>query len=101
MNVLDWDPDGFILGQDGFSPKIEITETSCVYFCPHFYKKFKERTNIKDASVFENYKMKEALCYCLSCNDKNKKRLKIYDTSSDRYFLEARKLLMLYYPKNN
>ena len=31
MNVLDWDPDGFILGQDDFSLKIEITETSCLF----------------------------------------------------------------------
>ena len=60
----------------GYSLKIEIIETSCIYFCSHFYKSFKDGTKIKDASILKNHTIKQALCFCSSCLDKIRKCLK-------------------------
>ena len=58
--------------EKGYSLKVEIAETSYIYFCSHFYKGFKDRTEIKNASILKNHTMKEALCYCLNCLERIK-----------------------------
>ena len=82
--------------RDGYSLKIEIVETSCIYFCSHFFKAFKDKTRIKNASLLNNHLIKEALCYCLNCKDKSKKYLRNYNTLIDEFFLEGKKLLIQY-----
>ena len=82
----------------GYSLKVEIAETSCIYFCSHFYTGFKDRTEIKNASILKNHTMKEALCYCLTVW-KELKCLRKYNTLSDEFFFETRKLLIQHYPK--
>ena len=85
--------------RDGFTFKIEIVETSCIYFHSHFYKTFKDRAKIKGASILKNHTIKEALGYCSSCQDKIKKCLRTYNTLSDEFFFETRKLLIQHYTK--
>ena len=51
-----------------------------------FFQAFKNKTIVKEATVIENREKQEALVYCA-------------DTLSDDFFLEARKLLIQYYPE--
>ena len=89
----------FISDLGDLAANIENFGPSCIYFCSHFYKVFKEKKKIRNASILDSYVLKEALCYCLSCRDKIKKHLRIYDTSNDRFFFEARKRFIQYHPK--
>ena len=85
--------------RDDFLLKVEINEASCLYFCSHFYKAFKDKARNNDASILENYSSREALSYCASCRNKIKKYLRHYDTLSDEFFFEGRKFLIQHYPK--
>ena len=82
-----------------FYLKVDLIKAGCIYFCSHFYKAFKYRTSIKDASILKNHLIKEALCYCSSCKTKIKKCLRNHDTLNDEFFFEGRKLLIQHYPK--
>ena len=88
-----------VLNRDDFLLKVEINETSCLYFCSHFYKAFKNKTRINDATILKNYSSREALCYCASCRKKIKKYLRNYDTLKDEFFFEGRNFSIQYYPK--
>lgn len=61
--------------QYGFTLEVEIADISCFYFCSQFYEAFKD---ITDNLILKNHKVKKALCYCSSCEDKIKRCLKTY-----------------------
>ena len=84
-------------GSDGLTFRTEISETSL--FLLLFFKAFKYKERIKNASVLRNHPTKEVLCYCEGFQKKIKKYLCVYDTLSDEFFFEGRKLLMPYFPQ--
>ena len=88
-----------VSGQDGFSLRIEIDKTCCFCFCSHFYKAFKDRARIKNASILKHYSSREVLRFCADCQNKIKKYLCNYDALSNEFFFEGRKLLIQYYPE--
>ena len=76
---------------------MEVGSTSCFYFCSHFHKAFKSKVNIKRASILR--KSNEIIGYCSNCQDRIfRKLLGEYNSLSDTYFFEARKLLISYFP---
>ena len=76
---------------------MEIDSTSCFYFCSHFHRAFKNKVNIKGYSILK--KSNELIGYCSDCQDKIfRKLLGEYDSLSDIHFIEARKLLIQYFP---
>ena len=75
---------------DDFTFTIDMAEISCIYFCGHFYKTFKERMKIMNVSILKNYKTKKVLCCCSSCKDKINKHFQKYNTSNDQFFFFLR-----------
>ena len=75
---------------------MEIDSTSCLYFCSHFHRAFKSKVNIKGAFILK--KSNEVIGYCPDCQVKIfRKLLGEYDSLSNTYFFEARKLLIIYF----
>ena len=48
---------------------IELENISNFYFCNHFLKAFKDKTNINNAVVTKQIKFQEVLCYSSPCKD--------------------------------
>ena len=46
---------------------IKIEEVSCFYFCDHFYKAFRKKEPIKNASVLRSHPLDEVIDFCCSC----------------------------------
>ena len=78
------------LSRDGWSLKFDIDDITCFYFCDHFFKAFKNSSNIKNACTLKVHSSREILCYCATCNDEIKKLLDNYDALSDEFFLRER-----------
>ena len=58
-NILD--------GNDTVSFWIELENTSCFYFCGHFYKDFKDKVRVRGAFVIRKNSIKEVIGYCADC----------------------------------
>lgn len=75
--------------------RIEIEETSGFYFCDHFYKAFKDKVKVRNASVWTKKVQKKLY-------DNIGKMFWNFSISVTRYrmifFFEARKLLIQHYP---
>ena len=77
---------------------VKIEEVACFYFCDHFYKAFREKKSIKNASVLQPHPTEEVIVYCLECQKKNYDICSKFDNLSERFFIEAKKNLIQYYP---
>ena len=58
-NILD--------GNDTVSFWTELENTSCFYFCGHFYKDFKDKVRVRGAFVIRKNSIKEVIGYCADC----------------------------------
>lgn len=77
----------------------DINDTTCFYFCGHFYNAYKENVCVKGATFTENHEKKEAIAYCATCREYLLEKFCSIDTLSDGvFFLEAKKLLILHFP---
>ena len=77
--------------------RIEIDETSCFYFCDHFYKAFKRKVKVKSASVLKQKLSGGVIGYCADCRKKICNYLLDINTLSDDFLNKARKLLIQYF----
>ena len=77
--------------------RIELENTSCFYFCDHFYKNFKDKVRIRGASVIRENRTKEVIGYCADCEKYLSKLLKC-DKLTKYFFFEMRKFLIQCYP---
>ena len=77
---------------------VKIEEASCFYFCEHFYKAFKEKKPIKNASILQYHPAEELIGYCCECQKKIQKLCSQFEALSNNYFIEAKKTLIQYYP---
>ena len=69
-----------VLNRDDFLLKVEINETSCLYFCSHFYKAFKNKTRINDATILKIIRQEKLCVIVQAVGKKIKKYLRNYDT---------------------
>ena len=76
---------------------IELENTSCFYFCDHFYKNFKDKVRIRGASVMRETRTKEVVGYCADC-EKYLSQLLRCDKLTEYFFFEVRKFLIQCYP---
>ena len=81
---------------EGLIVNDKIEEVSCFYFCNHFYKSFKKREPIKSASMLRSHPTEEVIAYCCSCQDKVRKICCQFESLSDSFFMEAKKILIQY-----
>ena len=75
---------------------IELENTSCFYFCDHFYKNFKDKVGIRGASVIKENRTKEVIGYCADCEKYLSKLLKC-EKLTKYFFFEVRKSLIQRY----
>ena len=76
-----------------------IEEISCYYFCNHFHKIFKARENDDTTvSFLKSSKKSEIIIYCYSCRDFIRSLFYYLKPLSQRYFEEAKKILIQYLP---
>ena len=81
---------------EGLIVNDKIEEVSCFYFCNHFYKAYKKREPIKSASMLRSHPTAEVIAYCCSCQDKVRKICCQFESLSDSFFMEAKKILIQY-----
>ena len=67
-------------------------EYSCLYFCPHFHRGYKDNTSLEN--ICARYFEKEAIFYCSCCL---KKLLRFISHGSPRFFAFAKSMLIQYY----
>ena len=82
----------------GVAFNMKLDEVSCFYFCDHFYKAFKKKQTVKDASVLRTHPIEEVIGYCCSCQKKICKLCCQFESLSDSFFVEAKKILIQYCP---
>ena len=71
---------------------------SCFYFCPRFYRAFKEENITKDSIVLQLYPYEEIVVCCCICHKKICLiSSRFEDDLSDRFFNELKKLLIQYF----
>ena len=70
---------------------VKIEETSCFYFCNHFYKAFKKKESMKGASILRLRPSEEVIAYCVNCKDIIFKICRQFEPLSDSSFIEAKK----------
>ena len=73
---------------------VKIEETSCFYFCNHFYKAFKKKESMKGASILRLRPSEEVIAYCANCKDIIFKICRQFEPLSDSFFIEAKKKLI-------
>ena len=71
----------------------------CLYFCPHFYTAYRGKINLKKIS-FATCR-KEALLYCDCCFNEQIWKYISFDSDSQAFFDEVKKILIQYYPPVN
>ena len=76
---------------DAVNFRIVIEETSCFYFCSHFYKAFKDKVNFRGASVMKQESTKEVIGYCSECRKNILKIICKHTTLSKGVFLKQEK----------
>ena len=67
--------------------RINIDETTCFYFCKHFYKAFKDEKVKINYFVIINYSLNQTACYCADCLERISKYFKHLYTLSNEFFL--------------
>ena len=78
---------------------VKIEETSCFYFCNHFYKAFKKNESMSTfASILRLRPSEEVIAYCANCQDIIFKVCRQFEPITDSFFIEAKKFLIHYYP---
>ena len=71
--------------------------TSCFYFCEHFYKAFKKKESVKNASVLQSHPHEEVIAYCRECQKKIRSICSRFETLSDDDFNKTKKNLIQYF----
>ena len=78
---------------------INTNNVNCLYFCPHFYKTFKNTCSIVNATVVEKFISKKVLAYCRDCQKAYIRYFTQLDELSNEYFFEENFLLNTTHPQ--
>ena len=76
---------------DNCSFRVKIDETSCSYFCDHFYKAIKEKVRVRASSILKQSSTREVIAYCIDCQNSIRRFLHGFDRLSDEFFYETKK----------
>lgn len=65
--------------------QIDLNESSCLYFCGHFYESFKQKYTAKGATIIEGHIRQEVIEFCAECGKYLIKKFHKFDNLSDSF----------------